>query len=82
MSYRRRTLRGMPPTTRDIARLLDDAESVIKRLKNRLELFQTLEIKAAALDKMASDIGSDPRQLTLSSRASPFKSAEGAPSNE
>lgn len=82
MSYRRRTLRGMPPTTRDIARLLDDAESVIKRLKKRLEIFQTQEIKAAALDKMASDIGRDPGQLTLDTQDSPFKSAEGAPSNE
>lgn len=50
MTYRKRTLRGMPPTTRKLARLLSDLESVARRGKHLLAEIQTQERMAHALE--------------------------------
>ena len=51
MPYRRKTLRRMLPQTRELARILDDLESGVKKLKRRLEEVAELEMKARALDR-------------------------------
>ena len=49
MAYRKATLRRMPPKTRAIARLVNDLESVTRRLKNQIPIVEQLEIDARAL---------------------------------
>ena len=51
MAYRKKTLRRMLPQTRELARILDDLESGVKKLKRRLEEVAELEMKAKALDR-------------------------------
>ena len=46
MALRKKTLRQMPPTTRKIAKTINEAESAIKRLKKLLPELQTLELLA------------------------------------
>lgn len=50
--YRKATLRRLPPRTRDIARLINAAESVARRLKNQLPHIERLELDAKALWNM------------------------------
>ena len=51
MPYRKKTLRRMLPQTRELARILDDLESGVKKMKRRLEEVAELEMKARALDR-------------------------------
>jgi len=44
MPYRKATLRKAPPHARSLARLCNELESVLVRLRNRLETIQTLEL--------------------------------------
>jgi len=49
MAYRKKTLRSMSPTTRKLARLIGEAESVARRLKNLVPEIQQLELDSKAL---------------------------------
>lgn len=49
MPYRRKTLRRMPTTTRKLARLITEMESVIKRAKNLVPEIESLEHDSIAL---------------------------------
>lgn len=49
MAYRKRTLRYMSPTTRKVARLTGELESVARRLKNIIPELQRLESDSQAL---------------------------------
>jgi hypothetical protein len=49
MAYRKTTLRRMSPTTRQVARLIGEGESVIRRLKNLIPAIQQLELSDKAL---------------------------------
>jgi len=49
MAYRKRTLRTMSPTTRKVARLIGELESVCRRLKNLIPDLQKLEADSQAL---------------------------------
>ncbi len=49
--YRKSTLRRMLPKTREIGRLLNELESVHRRLTNRLDAIQTMEADSRALSK-------------------------------
>lgn len=49
MGYRRKTLRRMPTTTRKLARLITEMESVIKRAKNLMPEIESLEHDSIAL---------------------------------
>jgi len=49
MAYRKRTLRSMSPTTRKVARLIGELESVAKRLKHLMPELQQLESGSQAL---------------------------------
>jgi len=61
MAYRKSTLRRMSPTTRSVARLIGEGESVIRRLKNLLPVIKAMEARdierqsetAAVLDRVA-----------------------------
>ena len=44
MTLRKRTLRRMPPETRKVARLVNELESVERRLKNLLPSIQRMEV--------------------------------------
>ncbi len=54
MPLRKKTLRRMPPETRKVARLSNDLESVMRRLRNllptiqRMEMWERAEIKRQA----------------------------------
>ena len=50
--YRKATLRRLPPRTREIARLINAAESVARRLKNQLPHIERLELDSKALFSM------------------------------
>lgn len=49
MAYRKKTLRVMSPTTRKVARLIGELESVSRRLKNIIPELQKLEADSQAL---------------------------------
>lgn len=49
MAYRKKTLRSMLPTTRKVARLIGELESVDKRLKNLIPDLQRMELESQAL---------------------------------
>ncbi|MCK4387795.1 MAG: hypothetical protein KAW00_03390 [Dehalococcoidia bacterium] len=49
MSYRKATLRRMPPVTRKYARLLGELESVLRKGKNLVEQIARLELDSQAL---------------------------------
>ena len=44
MPMRKKTLRKMPPETRKVARLTNDLESVLRRLRNTLPAIQRMEL--------------------------------------
>jgi len=44
MAYKSKTLRKMPPETRKVARLTNDLESVLRRLRNTLPAIQEMEM--------------------------------------
>jgi len=50
MAYRKKTLRSMLPTTRRVARLLGELESVERRFKNLMPELQRLELDSIALN--------------------------------
>jgi len=49
MAYRKKTLRSMLPTTRRVARLIGELESVDRRLKNLVPELQRIELESIAL---------------------------------
>ena len=49
MAYRKKTLRSMSPTTRKLARLIGELESVERRLKNILPEIKDHEFDSQAL---------------------------------
>jgi hypothetical protein len=49
MSYRRKTLRRLKPVTRRYARVINDLEGVLRRLKNLTEEIDRLELDSRAL---------------------------------
>lgn len=51
MAFRKKTLRLMSPTSRKVARLAGELDSVSRRLKNLIPDLQRLELDAAALKK-------------------------------
>ena len=44
MAYAKKTLRRMPEKTRKVARLINDLESVTRRLKNQVPTIQAMEL--------------------------------------
>jgi len=50
--YRKKTLRQMQPTTRKVARLLNELDSAHRRLANLLEEISRLEADSTALENM------------------------------
>jgi len=57
MSYRKATLRNMPPYTRRLARLVGELDSVSRRLKNILPELQSLELWYRADQKRQAHYG-------------------------
>jgi len=63
MTYKSKTLRRMPPLTREVARLINELDSVTTRLKNRIPALQDAELdsivakrqEAASLNKVLND---------------------------
>jgi len=51
MAYRKKSLRSMSPTTRKVARLIGELESVTRRAKNIIPELQRLELDSQALYK-------------------------------
>ena len=51
MAYRKKTLRSMSPTTRKVARLIGELDSVSRRLKNLIPELQRQELDSKALAK-------------------------------
>jgi len=49
MAYRKKTLRRMQPVTRRYARVLNDLDGVLRRLKNLTEDIARLELDSRAL---------------------------------
>jgi hypothetical protein len=49
MAYRKKTLRSMSPTTRKVARLIGELDSVVRRLKNLIPELQHQEFESQAL---------------------------------
>lgn len=49
MPYQRKTLRAMPPTTRKLAKLIAEIDSVSRKLKNLLPVIQRQERDSIAL---------------------------------
>jgi len=49
MAYRKKTLRSMSPTTRKVARLIGELESVERRLKNLIPEIKRVEFESQAL---------------------------------
>ena len=49
MAYRKKSLRSMSPTTRKVARLIGELESVTRRAKNLIPELQRLEADSQAL---------------------------------
>lgn len=56
MAYRRKTLRIMRPETRKVAKLINELESTITRLKHALPEINDLEFRAKALDNAKNQI--------------------------
>ena len=54
MAYRSSTLRRLPTQTRKLARLINDLDSVERRLKNYLETVRELELWAKAAQAQAT----------------------------
>ncbi len=50
MAYRKKTLRSMLPTTRKVARLIGELESVDRRIKNLIPELQRIELDSMALN--------------------------------
>lgn len=50
MAYRKKTLRKMSPTARQVARLTGELDSVSRRLKNLIPDLQALDFAAKALE--------------------------------
>ena len=49
--YQSKTLRRMPPETRKLAKLINEADSVVRRLKNRIPEIAQLERDSMAFYK-------------------------------
>jgi hypothetical protein len=49
MAYKRRTLRAMPPKTRKLARLINELDSTVRKLKNILPDIADAEIAERAM---------------------------------
>ena len=49
MAYRKRTLRKMSPTTRKIARLIGELDSITRRLKSLIPEIRDIEFQSQAL---------------------------------
>lgn len=49
MAFRKRTLRTMSPTARQVARLIGELESATNRLKNLIPDLQRLDLESKAL---------------------------------
>ena len=49
--YQSKTLRRMPPETRKLARLVNEADSMVRRLRNRVPEIAQLERDSIALYK-------------------------------
>lgn len=55
MPYRKKTLRNMSPQARKYARLCNDLESVLRRMKNYLPEVMKMSLDSSALDKMLAE---------------------------
>jgi len=51
MTYRKKTLRGMPAATREVAKIINEVGSIERRLANRLPRLEELERVARQWDK-------------------------------
>jgi len=65
MAYRKLSLRRMKPITREGARILNDLDSVRRRLKNYLAKVEDIEIDSRALDAMNKAAAARPADADL-----------------
>jgi hypothetical protein len=65
MAYRKKTLRSMLPTTRKLARLIGELESIDRRLKNLVPEIQTVEGESRALRRMTASKKASDESATL-----------------
>lgn len=60
MAYRKKTLRRMSPITRRYARILNELDGILRKLKNLTEDIARLEMDSKALfNKQKSENGGD-----------------------
>jgi len=59
MAYRKKTLRQMQPVTRRYARILNDLDSILRRLKNLTEDIARLESDSIALFRQSRQAGAE-----------------------
>lgn len=62
MAYKRKTLRTMPPKTRRLARLINELDSTLRRLKNILPDIADAEIAERAMFNQVRAAKSGPAQ--------------------
>lgn len=65
MSFRKKTVRAMPETTRELAKLINELDSLERRLKNLIPRVRVLERDSKALKEhsCAATMQSDVRQV-------------------
>lgn len=49
MAYRKKTIRRLPPKTKEIAKIINEMEQITNRLKNRLNMIAQFERESQAL---------------------------------
>ncbi len=59
MAYRKKTLRGMLPVTRKIARLLGELGSIDRRFKNLIPEIQRIEFESQALQNAKQGVNDE-----------------------
>ena len=65
MAYKRKTLRAMPPKTRKLARLINELDSTVRKLKNTLPDIADAEIAERAMFNQIRAAKSTPEEETV-----------------
>lgn len=67
MPMRKKTIRRMPTTTRQVAKLVDELKSVATRLKNKIPELQTMEMMAGAESKRLALVNKESKEPEMES---------------